>query len=79
MTSIVGVWSFEPLSAKIKSVKCLVLSNPRKFCTSKITRYIRYNYVMLCRPVGMHLDLDTNMRLLGKRFPYLATYQVTTP
>ena len=24
----------------------------------------------------MHLDLDTNMRLLGKRFPYLATYQV---
>ena len=24
----------------------------------------------------MHMDLDTNMKLLGKRFPYIATYEV---
>ena len=24
----------------------------------------------------MHMDLDTNMKLIGKRFPYLATYEV---
>ena len=24
----------------------------------------------------MHLDIDTNMKLIGKRFPFLATYQV---
>lgn len=34
-------------------------------------------YYCTSRPVGMHLDLDTNMRLVGKRFPYLATYQVS--
>ncbi len=27
----------------------------------------------------MHMDLDTNMKLVGKRFPYLATYQVRVP
>ena len=24
----------------------------------------------------MHMDLDTNMKLIGKRYPYLATYEV---
>lgn len=28
------------------------------------------------RPVRMHMDIDTNMKLIGKRFPYLATYKV---
>ena len=28
------------------------------------------------RPVRMHMDLDTNMKLIGKRYPYLATYEV---
>ena len=30
------------------------------------------------RPVRMHMDLDTNMKLIGKRYPYLATYEVHT-
>ena len=25
----------------------------------------------------IHLDLDTNMKMVGKRFPYYATYKVT--
>lgn len=28
------------------------------------------------RPVRMHLDIDTNMKMIGKRFPYYATYTV---
>ena len=24
----------------------------------------------------MHMDMDTNMRLIGKRYPYLATYKI---
>ncbi len=32
----VGLWSNEPLSLKIKSAKCLSLSNLRKFRASKI-------------------------------------------
>ncbi len=32
--------------------------------------------LLLSRPVKMHMDLETNMKLVGKRFPYLATYQV---
>ena len=26
-------------------------------------------------PVRLHLQLKTNMQMIGKRFPYLATYQ----
>ena len=29
------------------------------------------------RPVRMHLDIDTNMKMIGKRFPYYATYTVS--
>ena len=29
------------------------------------------------RPVRMHLDIDTNMKMVGKRFPYLAQYTVS--
>lgn len=28
------------------------------------------------RPVRMHMDLDTNMRMIGKRYPFFATYKV---
>jgi len=28
------------------------------------------------RPVRMHLDIDTNMKMVGKRFPFYATYTV---
>lgn len=28
------------------------------------------------RPVRMHMDLETNMKMVGKRYPFLATYQV---
>lgn len=24
----------------------------------------------------MHMDMDTNMKLIGKRFPYLATFKI---
>ncbi len=27
-------------------------------------------------PVKAHLDLKTNMEMVGKRFPFLATYKV---
>ena len=27
-------------------------------------------------PVKIHLDIDTNMKMVGKRFPYYTTYQV---
>ncbi|XP_065894835.1 uncharacterized protein [Dysidea avara] len=27
------------------------------------------------RPVKLHMDLDSNMKMVGKRFPYYATYQ----
>ena len=30
----------------------------------------------LCRPVRMHMDLDSNMKVVGKRWPYYATYTV---
>ena len=30
------------------------------------------------RPVRMHMDIDTNMRMIGKRFPYYAKYSVST-
>lgn len=25
----------------------------------------------------MHMDLETNMKMIGKRFPFTATYQVS--
>ena len=28
------------------------------------------------RPVKIHLDIDTNMKMVGKRFPYYASYKV---
>ena len=29
------------------------------------------------RPVRMHMDLDSNMRMAGKRYPYYAKYTVS--
>ena len=53
--------------------------------TAVPTTHSIYTRFFLCvapstadRPVRMHMDLDTNMKMLGKRYPYLATYQVYT-
>ena len=29
------------------------------------------------RPVRMHMDIDTNMKMIGKRIPYYATFTVS--
>ena len=36
-------------------------------------------FVCVCavRPVRMHMDLDSNMRMVGKRYPYYAKYTVS--
>ena len=31
----------------------------------------------LCRPVRMHMDIDSNMKMIGKRIPYYATFTVS--
>ena len=38
-----------------------------------------YMCVRVCdvRPVRMHMDLDSNMRMVGKRYPYYAKYTVS--
>lgn len=36
-------------------------------------KFLSFNF---CRPVRMHMDLSTNMKLLGLRLPYQAYYQV---
>ena len=28
------------------------------------------------RPVRIHMDIDSNMKMIGKRYPYLVQYQV---
>ena len=33
--------------------------------------------VFVYRPVRMHMDLETNMSSVGKRFPYVAKYSVS--
>ena len=33
----------------------------------------------LNQPIKIHMDLQANMRMLGKREPYYATYQVCLP
>ena len=30
------------------------------------------------RPVRIHMDIDSNMKMIGKRYPYLVQYQVHT-
>jgi len=32
---------------------------------------------MCIRPVRLHMNLDSNMKMVGKRFPYYASYQVS--
>ena len=32
-----------------------------------------------CRPVRMHMDLETNMKTIGKRYPFYTTYEVCYP
>ena len=33
--------------------------------------------MLAVRPVRMHMDLDSNMRMVGKRYPYYAKYTVS--
>ena len=35
--------------------------------------------VNLARPVKMHMDLNTNLENVGRRFPWLARYEVSKP
>ena len=35
------------------------------------------NQTLCCRPIRMHMDLETNMKMIGKRYSFIATYQVS--
>ena len=42
---------------------------------AKMLMFIKKN-IISTRPVRLQLDLETNMKLIGKRFAYLANYEV---
>ncbi len=73
--STVGVWPFERLSSKIKSAKCLVLSNLRKFSASKITHYtVLYSVV-----TGLvNFACTVRAHKLNVQYIYTCIYMYTT-
>ena len=56
-----------------------MLKFPFKLYNVHLPKYNTFVFklsIHLNRPVKIHLDIDTNMKMVGKRFPYYATYKV---
>ena len=64
-----------------RNIYIIIIMIEEILCTHGVIMWSHYHttYHMLCyaRPVKIHLDLDTNMKMVGKRFPYYASYKVT--
>ena len=71
-TAIIKITKLQ-LSLSVKIIGHFHLLNQIQICCQyKPTA----RYVYLNRPVKIHLDIDTNMKMVGKRFPYYASYKV---
>ena len=51
------------------------------YVTQRLVKGNRNYMYFMClnfRPVRLHMDLESNMKMVGKRFPYYAKYTVST-
>lgn len=58
---------------------CALAANATRRFDPNHSSWSTYHQCMLLtsRPVRMHLDIDTNMKMIGKRIPYYATFTVS--
>lgn len=47
-----------------------------QLCLLLYTIAMMHLYFLISRPVRMHMDIDTNMQMVGKRFPFYAQFKV---
>ena len=54
----------------------MYLSNCFSLINIMFLYFEKVEFIFTCRPVRMHMDIDTNMQMIGKREPYYATFKV---